>query len=65
MIVTEPQFLYLILTLPALFGITLIGEGINKILHQEWSGLVSVFFGIVFISMVVAAYFFFTFYVNK
>jgi len=56
----DPQFLYMILVLPALFGLTLIGEGINKIFHEQWSGLVSVVFGVAFIGTVVFAYFFFS-----
>lgn len=58
----DPQFLYMILVLPSLFGLTLIGEGMYKCVHEEWSGLISVFFGILFIGMVVFAYFFFTSY---
>lgn len=58
----DPQFLYMILVLPSLFGLTLMGEGIYKCVHEEWSGLISVFFGILFIGMVVFAYFFFSSY---
>lgn len=39
----DPQFLYMILVLPSLFGLTLMGEGIYKCAHEEWSGLISVF----------------------
>ncbi len=49
----DPQFLYMILVLPSLFGLTLMGEGIYKCIHEEWSGLISVFFGMLFIGMVV------------
>ena len=42
---SDPQFLYMILVLPSLFGLTLMGEGIYKCVHEEWSGLISVFFG--------------------
>jgi len=57
---TDPQFLYMMLILPSLFGLTLIGEGIYKCVHEEWNGMVSVFFGMVFITMVVFAYLFFS-----
>lgn len=58
----DPQFLYMILVLPSLFGLTLLGEGIYKCAHEEWSGLISIFFGLLFIGMVVFAYFFFSSY---
>ena len=56
---TDPQFLYMILILPSLFGLTLIGEGISKILHEENGGWISVIFGFIFILVVVFAFFFF------
>jgi hypothetical protein len=56
----DPQFLYMMLILPSLFGLTLVGEGIYKIIHDEWNGLVSVIFGILFLAMVVFAYYFFS-----
>lgn len=58
----DPQFLYMILVLPSLFGLTLLGEGINKIIHEETSGIVSVIFGLMFIGVVIFAYFFFSSY---
>lgn len=59
---TDPQFLYMILVLPSLFGLTLLGEGINKIAHEENSGVISILFGFVFIGAVIFAYFFFSNY---
>jgi len=56
----DPQFLYMMLILPSLFGLTLVGEGIYKCVHEEWNGMVSIFFGMVFITMVVFAYLFFS-----
>jgi len=56
----EPQFLYMILVLPTLFGLTLIGEGLNKILKEEIQGWVSVIFGLLFIGVVIFAYLFFS-----
>jgi hypothetical protein len=61
---TDPQFLYMILILPSLFGLTLIGEGLNKLMHEEWSGLISVLFGLAFIAVVVFAFFFFSTYLK-
>jgi hypothetical protein len=37
----------MILILPGLFGLTLIGEGISKVLDEEWTGIISIIFGIV------------------
>jgi hypothetical protein len=62
---SDPQFLYMILILPCLFGLTLVGEGLNKLIHEEWAGLISVFFGLVFIAMVIFAYLFFSTYLNQ
>lgn len=56
----DPQFLYMILVLPSLFGLTLIGEGLNKIMKEEWQGWLSMGFGVVFIGVVAFAYFFFS-----
>jgi len=57
---TDPQFLYMILVLPTLFGLTLIGEGLNKILKEEWQGWVSIVFGLLFIGVVIFSYLFFS-----
>lgn len=62
---SDPQFLYMILVLPSLFGLTLVGEGLNKIIHEEWSGLISIIFGLMFIAVVVFAFFFFSTYLNQ
>ena len=55
---TDPQFLYLALILPSLFGLTLIGEGLNKVLKNENQGLISLVIGLLFICLVVFIYFF-------
>lgn len=57
---TEPQFIYMILVLPTLFGLTLVGEGLNKVLKDEKAGWVSIGFGILFILVVVGFFIFFT-----
>lgn len=56
----DPQFIYMILVLPSLFGLTLMGEGVYKCIHEEWSGLISIFFGTLFVGMVVFLFFFFS-----
>lgn len=57
---TDPQFLYMILILPTLFGLTLVGEGLNKILKDEKTGWTSIIFGVLFIVVVIFAYLFFS-----
>ena len=61
---TEPQFLYMILVLPTLFGLTLVGEGLNKILKDDTQGWLSVIFGVLFIGVVIFAYLFFSQTIN-
>jgi hypothetical protein len=45
-----------------LFGLTLLGEGLNKIIHEEWNGVISIIFGLMFIGAVIFAFFFFSSY---
>ena len=54
----DPQFLYMVLILPSLFGLTLLGEGLNKVLKNELAGWVSIVFGLIFIAVVIFAYWF-------
>ncbi len=58
MSIQEPQFLYMVLILPTLFGLTLIGEGLNRVLKSEMAGWMSIFFGVLFILVVIFAYLF-------
>lgn len=61
---TDPQFLYMILVLPSLFGLTLVGDGLNKVMHEETGGIISVIFGLIFIGVVIFAFFFFSTYLG-
>lgn len=61
----DPQFLYMILVLPSLFGLTLVGDGLNKVMHEESGGIISIIFGIIFIGVVVFAFFFFSNYLSQ
>lgn len=54
---SDPQVLFMVLVLPSLFGLTLIGEGLNKILKSEAAGWISIIIGAIFILVVLAAYF--------
>lgn len=47
----DPRFLYIILVLPGLFGFILVGEGINKIAHEEEKGVFLIIFGLLFICL--------------
>ncbi len=58
----DPQILYMILVVPCLFGLTLVGEGISKLVREEVNGIVSIIFGFLFIGLVIFAYFFFSSY---
>lgn len=60
MSINDPQFYYIFLVLPSLFGVTLIGEGIYKISKEEWNGLINLVLGVIFIAFVFIAYFMFT-----
>lgn len=62
---TDPQFLYMVLILPSLFGLTLVGDGIHKVVHEDTNhGFISITFGVVFIAIVVFAFLFFSSYFN-
>ena len=54
----ELQFLYIVLILPTLFGLTLVGEGLNKVLKSEGAGYLSIFFGFLFIGLIIFIYLF-------
>lgn len=58
----DPQFLYLVLVLPALFGITLLGDGINKLIHKNNHGYITLIFGFLFFLLVFFGYLFFSSY---
>ena len=61
----DPQFLYMVLILPTLFGLTLVGEGLNKVLKNELAGWLSLIFGALFIFVVMGACLFFSNYLEK
>lgn len=53
----DPAIFYLALILPGLFALTLILEGVNKILRDE-PGWISIAFGVAFVLFIIIAYFF-------
>jgi hypothetical protein len=64
MILSDPRFLYIILVLPALFGITLVGEGINKVVQHETYGILNIFFGLLFLAVVGFVVYFFSSFIS-
>ena len=54
----------MILVLPSLFGLTLVGDGLNKMMHEEQGGVISIVFGMIFIGVVIFAYLFFSTYLT-
>ena len=61
----DPQFLYLVMVLPILFGLVLVGEGVNKVIHEEKVGLISIIFGLLFIGLVIVGFLFFSTYLKQ
>lgn len=51
------QMLYVMLVLPAMFGLTLIGEGIYKMMHYD-RGWMNIFLGTVFLAIVAFGYYY-------
>ncbi len=65
MLPSNPQFIYVLLILPTLFGVTLIGDGFSKCLSGEWIGLINIIFGVIFLGGVALAYLIFSSVINK
>ncbi len=53
----DSQLVYIMLALPTLFGLTLLGEGVYKMVHYE-VGWVNVLIGCVFLATVAFGYFY-------
>ncbi len=54
---TDPTFLMMIFILPSLFGLSLLGEGVSKIMNYDSRGWVGVTAGGCFIVIIILAYF--------
>lgn len=54
----DSQMFYIMLALPALFGMSLLGEGFYKIRRYE-GGWINIFLGTVFLVVVVVGYVYF------
>lgn len=53
----DTSFLMMLFILPSLFGLTLIGEGIQKIMNYDNHGWIGVSVGSVFVAIIIVAYF--------
>lgn len=53
----DPAFLMMIFVLPSLFGLSLLGEGVSKIMNYDPRGWVGVTAGSCFLVIIILAYF--------
>lgn len=60
MSLTDPEVLFLSLIFPTLFALTLIGDGFKKVMHCQSGGTFCMTVGVIFIALVVVAYFYFS-----
>ena len=54
-----PGITYLLMVIPTLFALVVVGQGIYKISKEESDGGIVLSFGVIFLIVVVAAYFLF------
>ena len=54
---SDPQFLVMIFLLPGLFGFTLIGEGVGKVMNYDPRGWIGVTAGGCFLIVIIIAFF--------
>jgi len=54
-----PGITYLLMVIPTFFAVVVVGQGIYKITKGEQDGGVVLTFGIIFLALIAAAYFFF------
>lgn len=52
----DSSFLMMLFVLPSLFGFTLIGEGVNKIMNYDNHGWIGVSIGSIFVLVIIVAY---------
>lgn len=49
MTLSDPRFIYMLSVLPIILGITFVGDGISKLIHEEHGGWVSLTTGLAFL----------------
>jgi hypothetical protein len=54
---TDSSFLMMLFILPSLFGLTLIGEGVQKVMNYDNHGWIGISVGGVFVVIIILAYF--------
>jgi len=54
----DEAFFMMVFVLPSLFGLTLMGEGVRKVMNAQGSGYIGIFSGFLFLGLVVFAYFY-------
>lgn len=52
----DPAFLYIALILPSLFALTMVADGLHKVLRKE-SGWINFLMGMAFLAIILYAYF--------
>ncbi len=52
----DTSFLMVLFILPSLFGFTLIGEGVSKIMNYDNRGWIGISIGSIFIIVIIIAY---------
>lgn len=57
--ISDPKFVYILLVLPVVFGLTLIGDGIGKLFHENSGGIISLAFGTFLVGVVILSLFVF------
>lgn len=62
---SDPQYLYVILILPSLFGLVLVGEGIRRIGNDNWQGMIAVVAGLLILGLTLLSYLFFSTYLGQ
>jgi pyruvate dehydrogenase complex dehydrogenase (E1) component len=53
---TDTHFLLMLFILPSLFGFTLIGDGVNKVMNYDNRGWITVSAGSIFVLIILIAY---------
>lgn len=53
---TDATFLMMLFILPSLFGLTLIGEGVGKIMNYDNRGWIGVSVGSIFVIIIILTY---------
>ena len=54
---TDSTLLMMLFILPSLFGLSLIGEGVNKIMNYDGRGWITISTGSLFVVIIILAYF--------